>query len=178
MQALAAERAAGHAVEHVAFYATPEFWVMIAFFILIGFTFRPLFGMITTALDKRAQGIADQIEEARSLREEAQELLASFERKQAEAEQEAEALIARARKEAEHMSARAAEDLEKTLARRQQQALDRIAQAEAKAVADVRQFAVDVALDATRQLLVDNIKDEKADSLIDAAIKELPEKLH
>ena len=175
MQALAAEQAAA---QGEAFYATPGFWVLIAFIILVGGAFRPVFRTMTTALDERSRRIAGQIEEARLLREQAQELLASYQRQQADAARETEDMIARARAEAERLSAHAAEDLERALERRRQQALDRISQAEAKALAAVRGLAVDVALDAARRLLADKLKGPKADALIDAAIKELPEKLH
>ncbi len=56
--------------------------------------------------------------------------------------------------------------------------MDRIAQAETSAVEQVRGLAVNVALEATRRVLTDDLPQDKADGLVDAAIKELPEKLH
>ena len=175
MRALAATGATEQAPP---FYAEPEFWVLIAFVILIAGAGRPVFRIIAAALDDRSERIKGQIEEATRLREEAQELLASYERRQADAEGEAEAMLARAREEAQRMGERAAEDLERAVARRRQQAIDRIDQAEAKALAEVRLAAVDVALEAARRLLAEKVSGAKADELIDDAIKELPEKLH
>lgn len=175
MQALAA----GQAVDGgLPFYAASEFWVMIAFVILVGGAIRPVLRLINTALDERGERIRNQIDEARRLREEAQDLLASYQRKQAEAEAEAEDMVARAREDVERMRERAAEDLERTLERRKQQAVDRIAQAEAKALDEVRRAAVDVAVEAARRLLAEKITGDKADALIYDAIKELPDKLH
>jgi F-type H+-transporting ATPase subunit b len=57
-------------------------------------------------------------------------------------------------------------------------ALDKIAQAEAQAVADVRNQAVDVAIAAAAKLLADNIDTAKADALVDDSIRELERKLH
>ena len=175
MQAFAADTAAHPAA---AFYEDPTFWVMIAFVITVVAAFRPAYRMITTALDKRAETIAKQIEEATRLRDEAQELLASYQRKQRDAVKEAEQIVAAAEEEAKYLGERAAENLERTLKRREQGALDRIAQAEAKAVAEVQSLAVDVAVDATRRLLVEQVAGKKADDMVDAAIEELPEKLH
>lgn len=76
------------------------------------------------------------------------------------------------------MGGRVTAELEKAVERREQMAMERIAQAEAKAVAEVRGEAVDIALEATRRLLAEKLTGKKADALIDDAIKELPEKLH
>jgi F-type H+-transporting ATPase subunit b len=170
--AWAAETAAAKA-----FYQAPEFWVMVAFVILIAGTARALFRMATEALDKRSQTINDQIEEAVRLREEAQDLLASYERKQRDAAEEAERIIARARAEAERLGEQAAVDLEAALKRRERQAMDRISQAEATALDEIRALAVDVALDATARILADKMTANKSKAMIDDAIKDLPKKL-
>jgi F-type H+-transporting ATPase subunit b len=175
MQAWAAEHAAEHAEP---FYATPEFWVLVAFVILIGGVFKPAFGAITAALDDRADRIQRQIDEATRLREEAQDLLANYQRKQADVEKEAEEMLARAREEAERLRERGVAELERALERRRQQAEDRISQAEAKAVDEVRRLAVDIAIEATRTVLAERTTGDTADALIDDAIKELPDKLH
>ena len=175
MSALAADTAAGTAE---AFYDAPEFWVLVAFVITVAAIIRPFLRFVTTALDKRSQSIAERIEEAQRLREEAQDLLASYQRKQRDAVNEAEDIVDHARRETERMGGRATADLEKAVERREQMALERIAQAEAKAVAEVRSEAIDIALEATRRLLDQNFANKKADALVNDAIKELPDKLH
>ncbi len=175
MSALAAETAAGTAE---VFYSEPEFWVLVAFVITVAAIIRPFLRFVTTALDKRSHTIAERIEEAQRLREEAQDLLASYQRKQRDAVKEAEDIVDRARRETERMGGRATADLEKAVERREQMAMERIAQAEAKAIAEVRGEAVDIALEATRHLLAKKLTAKKADALVDDAIKELPEKLH
>jgi F-type H+-transporting ATPase subunit b len=175
MQAWAAEQAAIHAEP---FYAAPEFWVMVAFFIFVAGAFRPAYRIITAALDDRSDRIQRQIDEATRLREEAQDLLAGYQRKQADAEREAEEMLARAREEADRLRERGVAELEQSLDRRRQQAEDRIQQAEAKAIDEVRRLAVDIAIEATRSVLVERTTGDKADALIDDAIKELPDKIH
>lgn len=160
-----------------AFFEAPEFWVMVAFFILIAGVGKAVFRMATEALDKRGQAINDQIEEAVRLREEAQDLLASYERKQRDAAEEAERIVERASAEAERLSEQAAHDLEAALKRRERQAMDRISQAEATALDEIRALAVDVALDATARLLADTMTADKSNAMIDDAIKDLPKKL-
>ena len=150
----------------------PSFWVAVAFFIAVAIVFRPLSRMALGGLDARARRIAGELDEARRLREEAQDLLASYERGQREAEKEAEAVVARAREEAARLAERAAEDLEREVARRRRAALDRIAQAEADAAREVRAAAVDLALRATRGLMDDRIGEAEHARLIDDAIEE------
>ena len=178
MQALAAETAAAQGGHAVAFYATAEFWVLVAFVIFVVAAAKPLFRMVTQALDDKAETIRNQLDEAARLREEAQELLASYQRKQRDALKETEDIAQRAREDADRLAAKAVTDLERALKRREQLAIERIAQAETKAMDEVRAMAVDAALEATRRILAENVKGEKADALVAAAIKELPDKLH
>jgi len=156
----------------------PAFWVAIAFIIAVLALFKPAGKMIVGGLDKRSDRIRDELDEARRLREEAQELLASYERKQREAEKEAEGIVAHAKEEAERLAKRAATELEAQVGRRRQQALDRIGQAETDAVRDVRAAAVDLALKATRKLLVEKIDADQQSKLVDQAIDEIGKRLH
>ncbi len=161
-----------------AFYLTPEFWVAVAFVILIGAVAKPVWRLATSALDERVEQIRTRLDEASQLREEAQELLAGYKRKLSDAEGEAEEILAQAREAAHALESRMTEDLEAALARREQQATDRISQAEAEAIAEIRQATADIALAATRRLLAETITEEKSAALIDAAVSELPEKLN
>ena len=156
----------------------PTFWVLIAFLIFFAAVGKQAFAAVTTGLDARTSQIKQDLDEAQRLREEAQSTLAKYQRKQRQAIGEAEAIVAQAREETEHLKAEAVAQLEEALQRRQQQALQRIAQAEAAALQDVRNLAVDMALAATRAVLADQVKGRKADQLIAAATQELPDKLH
>lgn len=177
MEAFAAEAgaAAGHAE---AFYHAPEFWVAVAFVILMALVAKPVSQKVAAALDERSDGIKNQIDEARRLRDEAQELLASFQRKQRDAVKEADEIVEHAKQEVERLTERTTSELERSLKRREALSLERIAQAEGKALEEVRKLAIDVALEATRRILVEQVKGAKSDALIDDAIKELPDRLN
>ena len=111
------------------------------------------------------------------LREEAEQLLADYQRRQREAAADAEAMIAHARDEAERIAAQSASELEQALARRQRLAEERIAQAEAKALDEIRAVAVDVAIGAAREVIQSQIDEERGAALLDAAIAALPQRL-
>jgi F-type H+-transporting ATPase subunit b len=154
------------------------FWVAVAFVVAAAILWKPIMKMACGGLDKRSDRIRNELDEARRLREEAQDLLASYERKQREAEKEAQALIAHAEAEAERHAKHAAEALEVTLRRRRDLAVERIAQAEKDAVRQVRAAATDLALKATRKLLTDKIDEGKQAELIDGAIGDVKDRLH
>lgn len=178
---IAVAQAATEATEHAAhppFYLSAEFWVAIGFVIFVVLVGRTAYRVVTVALDDRANKIRQQIDEAARLAEEAQQMLAVYERKRREATEEAQALLDQARRQADLMEERANQDLERALKRREEVAMERIAQAELAAVAEVRATAVEVAVEATRRLLATEVSTKQANALIDQAIAELPKKLH
>lgn len=148
------------------------FWVAMSFFIIIGILiYVRVPGLVAKQLDDRAKGISDEITEARRLREEAQELLASFQRRQQEAVDEAAAIIAQAKNEAKMLKKQAQREMAERLERRTVMAEQRIAQAEASAAAEVRAAAADLAVAAAEQLLKSSLKKADLSKLLDADIK-------
>ncbi|MBI5164616.1 MAG: F0F1 ATP synthase subunit B [Magnetospirillum sp.] len=162
----------------LAFYENPAFWVGLSFVMVVAFAFRPVSRALGAALDARAFQIRARIDDAVKLREDAQETLGSYQRKQRDAMKEAEAIIAHAKAEAERLAIQAAKDLEESVKRREQMAMDRIATAEAQALRDVRNVAVDVAIAAARQVLAETITADQAAKMVDGAITDLSGKLH
>jgi len=160
------------------FLQSPDFWIAVGFVLLIALAFKTARRIILGMLDRRTATIRGQIEEAMRLKEEAQATLAEYRRKQHEAIKDAEEMVRHAREEAERLERNARRVLEDSIARRREQALQKIAQAEAEAIQAVRDTAVDVAIAATRRLLADEIKGDRAAALVDSAIAELPNRLH
>ena len=155
-----------------------EVWLFVALAILFAMVYRPAKRAVLGALDQRAARIGSQLDEAKRLREEAQAALAGFQRRQRDAMAEAEDIIAHARHEAERLRADAAKHLEEALQRREAMAMDRIAQAEAQAMAEVRNMAVDVAISASRRLIAGQLDGGRQAGLVDSAIADLSKKLH
>ena len=135
-------------------------------------------GKIGALLYARANRIKEELEEARRLREEAQTLLASYEKKQKEVEGQAEQIVANAKAEAEKAAEKAKEDLKVSIERRLKAAEDQIASAEASAVKEVRDRAISLATDAASAVIAKKMSAASGNQLIDAAIKEVGAKLH
>jgi F-type H+-transporting ATPase subunit b len=159
--------------------ATAEFWVLITFLIFMGIVFYlRVPSLIGKALDKRAEEIRTELDEARRLREEAQQLLADYKRKAREAEEEAKTIVEQAKHEAQALAAETKKSMAENLARRTKLAEEKIARAEAQALGEVRASAVEAAVGAARAILKDRVSGPVATNLIDASIRDLKGKLN
>ena len=156
-----------------------NFVVLIAFIVFVAIVaYFKVPGMIGGALDNRAAGIKAELDEARALREEAQTLLASYERKQKEVQEQAERIVAHARADAAAAAEQAKLELEKSIARRLVAAQEQIASVEAAAVKEVRDQAVVAAVAAAKEVIAKQMTAAEGNKLIDSAIADVETKLH
>lgn len=154
-------------------------WATIALVIFIALCiYLKVPGMVSGALDKRAERIRNELEEAKRLREEAQALLAEYQKKRKQAEQEAAEIVEIAKREAVALADEAKRKTEDYVARRTTMAEQKIAQAERDAVSEVRARAVDLAVEAARKVLGDKT-DSKADAdLFKKSVEEVKARLN
>jgi len=160
-------------------FESPSFWVAVAF---IGFVavviYYKLPSIVGKQLDDRAERIKNELDEAQKLREEAQAMFADYQRRQREALATAEEIVVKAKEDAEIIRKESEAELKANLARRQEMAENKIKQAEEKALAEVQNIAVDVAIAASEKLMKDNLKAKEAGALIDQSIKDLGSQLN
>jgi F-type H+-transporting ATPase subunit b len=160
-------------------FAEPEFWVAIAFVILMGvFGYFGIHRTVLAALDHRSARIKAELDDARRLREEAAKLLAEYKARHAAAEGEAQEIIAAAKVEAERIASEAKVKMEDFVARRTKTAESKIALAEAQALADVRAAAANAAVTAASTILTQTVKGQIAEDLLAKGITEVREKLN
>ena len=156
----------------------PHTWVYVGFFLFVILVGPKLWRALTQMLDRRALKIKADLDEAQKLKDEAQALLAEYQRKQRDAMREAEEIIATAKGLAQRQIKESGTKLEENLARREKASLEKIAQAEAQALAEVRREAVDVATAAAARVIQTQIDSARGSALIDQAIAEVEKKLH
>ncbi len=175
----ATHEAAAHAHKNPGILGDTYTWLIVAFAILMGLVYKAGgFKAMMKGLDDKADKIRQELEEAETLRREAQDILGQYRRRYRDALQESQDIIDHAKKETMRLREEAEKDLEATVERRKQQALERIAQAEAKALAEVRAEAVDIAMKTSASLLSADLGEGADAKLIDAAMKDLPNKLN
>ncbi len=154
------------------------FWTAAAFFVFLGLmVYLKVPKMVTGNLDAKINKIQSDLDEAKKLREEAQALLAKYERKRKSAQSEADDIIAAAEEEAVRIADEAKISLEEMIVRRTKSVEEKIAQAESQAIAEVRSRSAEIAVEAARSLLVDQMVDQ-GDVLVDAAISDVSARLN
>ena len=129
-------------------------------------------------LDKRADTIRAELEEARKLREEAQSILAGYQRRQKEVQDQIDRIIETARKEAKFEASKSREALEVSIARRVAAAQEKIASAQAGAEREVREQAIKVAILAAGSVISEQMTATYSNKLIEKSIAEVDDKLH
>ena len=151
-----------------------EFFVAIAFLLfLAGMIYYKVHASIAGALDARVKAITDELAQAKALRTEAANLLASFEQKKVQAEAEAASIIAAAKVEAEAFSKDAERKLNEFISRRTAQADAKIALAETQATQEVRASAADAAVKAAAVVLQQHASRPAGANLIEKNIGDL-----
>jgi F-type H+-transporting ATPase subunit b len=149
---------------------------LIIFLLLVVFLKVP--GTVGKSLDARADRIRDELDEARRLREEAQSLLAEYQRKRKDAEKEATEIVAIAQREAHGLLEEARKKTEEYVARRNKLAEQKIAQAEVEAVNEVRASAVDIAVAAASRILADKVDAKTSADLFKSSLTEVKSRLN
>jgi F-type H+-transporting ATPase subunit b len=161
-----------------ALLANPTFWVAVALFIFIGLLYYyGVPGNLMNQLDKRGQRIADELAEAKRLRQDAEKLLKEFEAKRGAAEREAAEIVSSAKDEAERLAREAQEKIADFVKRRTASAEAKIAQAETQASAEVRSAAVDAAIKASERMLRSELTGATASSLVTQGLSDVRSKL-
>ena len=155
------------------------FWATVALVIFLGVVFYfKVPAMITKSLDDRANRIRAELEEARKLREEAQQLLAEYQRKRKDAEKDAGDIVAAAKREADVLVSEAKRKTEDYVTRRTALAEQKIVQAERDAINEVRASAVDIAVEAARSILATRVDARTGADLFKASLQDVKTKLN
>ena len=156
-----------------------DFVVLLAFivfvFVLVIFKVP---GRIGHMLDQRAVSIKSDLDEAKALREEAQALLASIERKQREVSDQAELIIQHARKDAEAAAQNAKDDLAASLTRRLAAADEQIALAEATALSNVKDKAIALSSKVASDFISSNLSSDQQGQMLDKSIEDISVRLN
>lgn len=154
-----------------------DLMLLLALVILLAALWRPFKKNVLGALDARSEKIRAELDEAQRLHEEAKEMLAKYTRQLEEGEKLAGEIRDQGAADRKRMEERLRADLEASMKRRTDLAMERIAQEEAKATAEVRGRAADLAIRTTRRLLTEKVGEGEAHTLLQNAIGEVDRKL-
>ena len=141
-------------------------WVSLSMGVLIAvILWKKVPGLIAGGLDTKIAEIKQQLDEAKSLRSEAEALRDEYAAKIASAEKDAQAMVDGAKSESDAILAKAEVESAKMGERRQKMAEDKITAAEREALDAVRTRAAEAAAVASHSLIA-----QKLDSAADSAL--------
>ncbi len=152
------------------FYQSAEFWVAMSFVLVVVGLARPIGKVLHSLLQKRGENIAERISSAATLKEDAQKLLAQYEKKYREAEQEAQEILSRSEKEINFFKKESMSKLEAEMANKERDAKARIAAAQDKAVKEISAMTSEVTIKAVKDVLRRQLTEKEIDRLIDESI--------
>lgn len=164
----AVENAAHH---YGAFYENPEFWVGVAFVLVVILLARPVSRMVRTMLEKRIDGIARRINDAQKLKDDAQKLWIEYEKKFLNAPNEAYEILKKSENEMEQLKDERIRRLEEEIKARENDAQNRIATAEQEAVREIRICGSELSIRAVKKILAEKLDETAQDQLIDRSIE-------
>lgn len=163
---------------HEPVYVDPTFWVAVAFITLWVLIGKKIWKAFAGMLDGHAAKIQSDLAEAHALRQEAEQLLATYRRRHAESMKESEALLENARAEAAALAARAEQEMKATLTSRSKLAQEKIAQAEAQAIADIRAHVAEITVASARRIVTEQLARQPGDAQVLTALAAIDRKLH
>lgn len=156
----------------------PVLWVSLATLFVVVMLIKLLTPVITKALDKRSTDINEELERAMALREEAQVILAQYQKKQRESLKEAEEIVQKANLEARRITREAEQDVEDQLKKRMKLAVDKIEQAERHALQEVQGRVIDITVAAARSIVDSKLTTSSREELVSNAAQDVQKKLH
>lgn len=172
-EALGATKVPVDEVAELPFYGEVEFWIAAAFVLSVCVLFRPLGKFIKNSMQNRVNKVINDINEATKLRDDAQNLLADYQRRFINAEKEAEQIVGRARQNMQNIKNNELARLKTDLSNKEKEANRRISAANTKAAEEINAFAGKAAIDLAQKAINKYLQNTDKSRLIDEAIADL-----
>ncbi len=162
---------------HEAFYLSAEFWVGMAFVLVVIFLSKPVFGAVKKLLIKRRDAIVQELDEAAALKSDAQALLAQYERRFLNAQAEALNIIEKTRHDLDEYTKAQQQSLEKELYDKQNQVQKQIDAEIEKTRSELKEHITQKTIKIVQNRLKNELNSKQQSKLIDASIKNILQKI-
>ena len=157
----------------MAFFNDPYFWLIVSFAIFAFIVWKAGKDKLLAMLDKRIAAIKEELKTAESLRIEAQEMLAQYQRKHRDAVKDSQQIISNAERQSQDIRKQAEMELDETIALRERQLNERLARLKQNAKDEIREYAANLAMAATAEIIADKLDKNANDQLVSNAIKDV-----
>lgn len=155
-----------------------QVWYLLSFLVFVVIAFRFGKSSFLNTIDSRIAEIQKEISTAESLRVEAQEMLAQYQRKQRDALQDAEKIINDAKEQAKEAQKQAEQSLKESMKRREAQLQDRLKRMEQNAIQEIQSHAADLAINAAKEIITETLDKKAGEKLVDQSIKNVANNIH
>lgn len=163
--------ATGHG--HEIFYLSAEFWVAMAFALTILLLAKPIYKAVNGMITKRIEYISRRLANAAEIKDDAEKLLASYERKFRNIDKEVEAIIKKSQNEIDYIRKASLSKLEQDMAQKEKDVSEKLQGAKDKASQEIANIASGLSIRAVRQIIQNKLQPKDISKLIDTSIKKL-----
>ncbi len=155
------------------FYLSAEFWVAMSFVIVVILLFRPLFNLASTMIKNYIVDIKERIDGDAKVKEHAQHLLAVYEKKYKNADQEAKKLLHDAKKSIENMKQESLHKMQKDMNKKEQVVENRLLANSIKAEKEVKDLIIDTSIKAVKTAIENIMTKQQKAKLVDQSIENI-----
>ena len=154
-------------------FSDPQFWVAVSFILFIAAIFNPVRKILTSSLDSQIRDIKSKIDEVENIKNEAQKALDELKDRETKVEKEIENLKLESEKRIADLKNISTKKLMDQIEKRKVLAENKIDQLIRDTNNSLKNFILSVAIDATRNILLQNLSKDKKSTLIEESITEL-----
>ena len=153
-------------------FSDPQFWVAVSFILFIAAIFNPVRKILTSSLDAQINDIKNKIDEVENLKNEAQKALDELKEREAKVEKEIQNLKLESEKRIVAFKDTSASKLTEQIEKRKILAENKIEQLIRDTNNSIKNYISSVAIEATKNILLQNLSNEKKSALIEESITE------
>ena len=153
-------------------FSDPQFWVAVSFILFIAAIFNPVRKILTSSLDAQIKDIKNKIDEVENLKNEAQKALDELRERESKVEKEIQNLKLESEKRIAELKDISATKLTDQIEKRKILAENKIEQLVRDTNNSIKNYISSVAIEATRNILLQNLSKDKKSSLIKESIIE------
>ncbi len=168
-----AGKTVAHELNVIPFYGEVHFWVGVAFVLAVLVLLIPAYRFIKGALQRRVNKVISDIEEAMQLRDDAQNLLAEYERKFVNMQAEVDSIVAEGMKSLKNLQKNETERLKIELETKQKEAERRIKTATEKAKNEINNAVGQLSVSLAQKAIDRYLQTTDKSRLIDESINDL-----
>ena len=151
-------------------FSDPQFWVAVSFILFIAAIFNPVRKILASSLDAQIDDIKNKIDEVENLKNEAQKALDELKERETKVEKEIQNLNLESEKRIAELKNISNSKLSEQIEKRKILTENKIEQLVRDTNNSIKNYISSVAIESTRNILLQNLSNEKKSALIEESI--------